>query len=207
MATEIEMKLKVPDEETMRQVLQDPALQEFMLDPPQVKHMSSVYYDTPNGDLTARKWTLRRRQEGDQVIVAMKTANVSSDIGVFSRSEWQCAEDSVEDAIPMLIDQGAPPELKNVLKGQTLVEHCRAEFDRTSTYLYMEEGTRIEMVGDVGELRCGDRVEPLCELELELLFGGAESLPPVCNRLAEEYGLTAEGHSKYERAAALGHPQ
>ncbi len=204
MATEIEMKMKVPDKETLARVMADPTLQEFMLDEPTVKHMSSIYYDTPNGDLSARKWTLRRRVEGDQVIVAMKTANVSTDAGVFTRSEWQCAMENVEDAIPMLIEQGAPPELKNILKGQTLVEHCRADFERTSAYLYMDEGVRIEMVGDVGELQGGGRKESICELELELLFGGAEALPPVCNRLAEEYGLTNESRSKYERASALG---
>jgi inorganic triphosphatase YgiF len=203
MATEIEMKMRVPDQETMARVLADPTLQEFMLDAPTVKHMSSVYYDTPNGDLTARKWTLRRRLEGDRVIVALKTANISSEFGVFTRNEWQCATENVEDAIPLLMEQGAPPELKNILKGQTLVEHCRAEFERTSAYLYMEEGVRIEMAGDVGELRGGDSVEPICELELELLFGGAEALPPVCNRLAEDYGLIPESRSKYERAAAL----
>lgn len=203
MATEIEMKMKVPDEATMARVLADPTLQEFMLDPPQVKQMSSIYYDTANGDLSARKWTLRRRVEGDQVIVAMKTANISTEFGVFTRSEWQCATENVEDAIPMLIDQGAPPELKNILKGQSLVERCRAEFRRTSVYLYMEEGVRIEMVGDVGQLSGGGQNEPICELELELLFGGSEALPPICNRLAEEYGLVNENRSKYERAAAL----
>ena len=203
MATEIEKKMKVPDAETMARILEDPTLQESMPDPPVVQHMSSIYYDTPNRDLHARKWTLRRRMEGNQSIVAMKTASLSTEFGVFTRSEWQCAAGDVEDAIPILIEQGAPAELKNILKGQTLVERCRADFERTSAYLYLEEGTRIELAADIGELSGGGNTEPICELELELLFGGAEALSPICSRLAEDYGLTDETLSKYERAAAL----
>lgn len=203
MATEIEKKMKVPDAETMARILEDPALQESMLDPPVTKHMSSIYYDTPNADLHTRKWTLRRRVEGDQVIVAMKTASVSTEYGVFTRSEWQCVAENVEDAIPMLIEQGAPQDLKNILKGQYLTERCRAEFDRTSAYLYLEEGARIELAADVGYLSGGGHTEPICELELELLFGGAETLDPICSRLAEDYDLQNETKSKYERAAAL----
>lgn len=203
MATEIEKKMKVPDRETLEKIVNDPILQELMPDPPIVTHMSSIYYDTPNDDLHSRKWTLRRRVEGGQVIVAMKTASMTSEFGVFTRSEWQCAAENVEDAIPILIEQGAPQDLKNILKGQYLIERCRAEFDRTSAYLYLDEGGRIELAADYGELSGGGHTEPICELELELLFGGAETLDPICSRLAEDYDLQNETKSKYERAAAL----
>jgi triphosphatase len=112
--------------------------------------------------------------------------------------------DNIEDAIPLLIDQGAPRELKSLLKGKGLVPCCGAEFDRKSVCLYMDEGVRIEIAGDLGRLFCGDRETPICELELELLYGDAGSLPPLCQQLVADYGLEEEHRSKYERARALG---
>ena len=148
MATEIEMKLGVPSEDVLRQVLEDPELTQYMKDDYVTRHMHSSYYDTADGQLNRRKWTLRLRDEGGQKVAAFKTANMSDDAGFFTRNEWQCLVDNVEDAIPLLIDQGAPRELKNILKGKPLVECCGADFDRKSVCLYLDEGVRVEIAGD-----------------------------------------------------------
>ncbi len=203
MATEIEMKLAVPNEAVMNHVLEDPELTQYMKDDYALRHMRSIYYDTKDGLLSQRKWTLRLRQEGEATVAAFKTANMSDNAGFFTRNEWQCMADNIEDAIPMLIDQGAPRELKNLLKSNPLVETCGAEFDRRAVCLYLDEGVRIEIAGDLGYLYGGDNKEPICELELELLYGDAGSLPPLCSQLVAEYGLQEEPRSKYERAKAL----
>lgn len=207
MATEIEMKLSVPDPEILDKVLSDPQLLQYAKDDYETRHMKSTYYDTPDNLLHQRKWTLRLRDEGGQSVAAFKTANMSDDAGFFTRNEWQCTVDNIEDAIPMLIDQGAPRELKSLLKGKGLVPCCGAEFDRTSVYLYMDEGVRIEIAGDLGRLFAGTREMPICELELELLYGDAASLPPLCAQLVADYGLTEEHRSKYERARLLAMEQ
>lgn len=203
MATEIEMKLSVPSEDTLRRVLEDPELTQYMKDDYETRHMHSTYYDTADGQLSRRKWTLRLRNEGGQHVAAFKTANLSDDAGFFTRNEWQCLVDNIEDAIPLLIDQGAPRELKNILKGKPLVETCGADFDRQSACLYLDEGVRVEIAGDLGYLFAGENRTPICELELELLYGDAGSLPPLCSQLVTEYGLHEEGRSKYQRAKAL----
>ena len=204
MATEIEMKLGVPSEDVLRQALEDPELTQYMKDDYVTRHMHSSYYDTADGQLNRRKWTLRLRDEGGQKVAAFKTANMSDDAGFFTRNEWQCLVDNVEDAIPLLIDQGAPRELKNILKGKPLVECCGADFDRKSVCLYLDEGVRVEIAGDLGYLFSGEKREPICELELELLYGDVGSLPPLCSQLLAEYGLHEETRSKYQRARALG---
>lgn len=203
MATEIEMKLGVPDEETLNKILEDPELTQYMKDGYETRHMRSTYYDTADGALSQRKWTLRLRDEGGHMVAAFKTANMSDDAGFFTRNEWQCNAKDIHEAIPMLIDQGAPRELKSLLKGKELVITCGAEFDRKAAYLFMDEGVRIEMAGDLGYLFSGDSRQPICELELELLYGDAGSLPPLCNQLVEFYGLHEENRSKYQRAKAL----
>lgn len=204
MATEIEMKLSVSDQEALEKVLSDPQLLQYAKDDYEVRHMKSTYYDTPDNQLHQRKWTLRLRDEGGQTIAAFKTANMSDDAGFFTRNEWQCSVDNIQDAIPLLIDQGAPRELKSLLKGRDLVACCGAEFNRKAVCLYMDEGVRIEIAGDLGYLYGGDQKAPICELELELLYGDAGSLPPLCAQLIEDYGLTEEKRSKYERARTLG---
>jgi inorganic triphosphatase YgiF len=203
LATEIEMKLSVPSEAVLNQVLEDPELSQYQKDDFEVRHMHSTYYDTADGLLNLRKWTLRLRDEGGNRIAAFKTANMSDDVGFFTRNEWQCAVDNIEDAIPMLIDLGAPRELKTLLKGRHLVPVCGAEFDRRAVTLYLDEGVRIEIAGDLGYLFAGEKKEPICELELELLYGDAASLPPLCSQLMAEYDVHEEKRSKYQRAKAL----
>lgn len=203
MATEIEMKLRVPDQEVLEKVLSDPELLQYTKDDYVTRHMTSTYYDTPDNLLHQRKWTLRLRDEAGQLVAAFKTANASDDAGFFTRNEWQCSVENIEDAIPLLIDQGAPRELKSLLKGTGLIPCCGAEFDRKSVCLYLDEGVRIEIAGDLGRLFAGDKEAPICELELELLYGDAGSLPPLCDQLITDYGLTEEHRSKYERARAL----
>ncbi len=203
MATEIEMKLSVPDVNTLKKVLSDPEILQYAKDDYEIRHMKSTYYDTPDNALHQRRWTLRLRDEGGHRVAALKTANTSDAAGFFTRNEWQCTADNIEDAIPLLIDQGAPRELKMLIKGKGLVPCCGAEFDRESVCLYMDEGVRIEIAGDQGTLFAGDREMPICELELELLYGDAGSLPPLCNQLVGDYDLQEERRSKYERARAL----
>lgn len=99
MATEIEMKLAVPSRAIMDEILQDPQLTEYMRDELQTCRMSSTYYDTPDGALRARRWTLRLRDEGGACVVAMKTPSAGSGTGLFTRREWQCRADRPEDAV------------------------------------------------------------------------------------------------------------
>lgn len=203
MATEIEMKLTVPSHEVMDQILQDPQLTEHMQDEFEIRQMRSTYYDTADGALQTRRWTLRLRDEGGTRIVAMKTPNASEEKGFFTRREWQCRAERVEDAVERLVEQGAPEELKQLIADKPLVPICGADFRRRSTCLYLPGGVRIELAADEGILTGGGNEAPICELELELLFGDSESLPPIAHRLVETYGLVEEIQSKFIRALAL----
>ena len=206
MATEIEMKLSVPDKQTLGRVLSDPELLQYAKDDYLVRRMRATYYDTPDGALHAHKWTLRLRDEGGRRVAAFKTTNMTDETGFFTRNEWQCEVENIKDAIPILIDQGAPRGLKSLLKGKDLIPSCGADFERSSVTLYMEDGVRVEMAGDYGFLFSGDSKLVICELELELLYGDVGSLPPLCAQLEAEYGLTPEHRSKYQRAHSLREP-
>lgn len=202
MATEIEIKLRVPDEVTLDRVLADPGLTQYMRDEFVSKKFHSIYFDTEDGELSARRWTLRLRKEGSQSVAALKTAN-SFDGEMFTRNEWQCLADSIEEAIPALMNLGAPKELAKLLESSNLVEVCGAEFERRSNFLYLDDGIRIELCGDVGTLYAGGKRLPIIEVELELLFGDSTVLPHICHQLMDDYGLEIEKLSKNARANAL----
>ena len=204
MATEIEMKLAVSSADLLDRLLKAPSLTQYMKDDYEHRRMRSTYYDTADGRLNQNKWTLRMRDEGGVLVAAFKTQNRGTNDGFFTRGEWQCHAESIEEAIPALVEQGAPFELLKILQEQRLQPVCGADFSRTSACLYMDDGVRIEMAGDLGYLFNGEKKEPICELELELIYGDAGSLLPICEELCEEYDLSEESKSKYERAKALG---
>ena len=55
--------------------------------------MQTTYYDTPDGSLSARKWTLRRRLENGRSVCTLKTPAAG-----LGRCEWETQCDTVEAA-------------------------------------------------------------------------------------------------------------
>ena len=204
MATEIEIKLGVPDKETLDRIALDSELTQYMRDDFEIRTMRSTYYDTPDHQLAKRLWTLRLRDEGGVLVAAFKTANQDDKAGFFTRGEWQCFAGSIEEAIPTLIEQGAPNELMDIVSMSSLSAVCGAEFTRSSNCLFMDDGVRIELALDYGFLFNGQYKAPICEAELELMYGDAGSLMPISQQLCETYGLCEESDSKYVRAKQLG---
>ncbi len=64
-------------------------------------------------------------------------------------------------------------------------------------------GSRIEVALDVGEVRAGERRQPLCELELELLAGPADALFVLARRIARSLAVLPAHLSKAERGWRL----
>lgn len=86
--------------------------------------METTYYDTPAGDLSARCYTLRRRLENGVSICTFKTP-----AGAAGRGEWECACDSILDAVAQLQALGGPREVLALTK-TGLIPICGARFTR-----------------------------------------------------------------------------
>ena len=65
--------------------------------------METVYFDTPDGALSRRYWTLRRRVENGETVCALKTPGNG-----IVRGEWEVSCEEMETAIEALCEQGAP---------------------------------------------------------------------------------------------------
>lgn len=158
--------------------------------------MQTTYYDTPDGRLSARHVTLRRRIENGRSVCALKTPS-----GSLCRGEWEIECDRIEDAVPILCKL-SDWELLPILERSGVIPICGARFTRRACTLSLGECT-VEIALDQGILTGGHRELPLCEVEVELKSGSETAAMDFANELAQTYGLTQEYKSKFRRALAL----
>lgn len=197
MATELELKLAVPSPAVLEQILFDKELAQIRQGGYRLLDMATVYYDTPERTLSQKWWTLRLRQENDRLVATVKTP--AGGPGK-ARNEWECDAPTIEAALPLLVEQGAPAELPECLP---LVPLCAAQFTRREAELAFADGTVCTLCGDVGMLAGREKQEALCEVELELKAGDFETVEAFGKELCERFGLKEEPRSKFARAAAL----
>ena len=158
--------------------------------------METVYYDTPEGKLSARHITLRRRLENGVSICTVKTPASGG-----GRGEWEIACENIADAIPALCKLGAPEALLALTAGG-VTEICGARFTRRAV-LAAAEGCTVELALDRGVLLGGGKELALCEVEAELKSGSEAAAVLFGEALAKKYGLLPETRSKFRRALAL----
>jgi inorganic triphosphatase YgiF len=158
--------------------------------------METTYYDTPTGDLSAQKMTLRRRLENGVSVCTLKMPD-----GLHSRKEYETEAATIEEAISVLCKLSGWPELKNITT-QGLIAVCGARFTRQAATVTLPECV-VEIALDSGILIGGSREVPLCELEVELKSGSEAAATYFANVLAAQHGLVRESKSKFARALAL----
>lgn len=158
--------------------------------------MQTIYYDTPDGSLSARRWTLRRRLENEQSVCTLKTPGDR-----FHRQEWEVCASSIFDALPLLCQMGAPSELSG-LTHSGLIPICGARFTRIAKTFSFSDSV-LELALDSGILTGGSRELPLCEVEIELKSGSESDCLAFAEALASRYGLQPEPASKFRRALSL----
>lgn len=158
--------------------------------------METRYYDTPAGDLSRLRWTLRCRSENGVSICALKTPGEG-----FGNGEWEVPCSRIEDSIGSLCAKGAPAELADLAAGG-LLQVCGARFTRLAG-LIEAPGCTVELALDEGVLLGGGKEAPLCEVEVELKSGSEEAAAIFAISIAQELGLRPETRSKIARALAL----
>ena len=164
--------------------------------PCNVLDMETAYYDTPDGALSRRHYTLRRRLESGKSVCTLKTP-----AGDAARNEWEVECPTIEEAIPMLCKLGCPENLPQLVAGG-LAQTCGARFRRRFWTLPFQ-GSTLELALDQGVLMGGHREIPLRELEIELKSGAREAAVAFASLLTGRYGLEPEPKSKFRRALDL----
>lgn len=155
--------------------------------------METTYFDTPDGQLSGKKCTLRRRLENGISVCTMKTP-----ISGCGRGEWDTqAPWCAETAAKLFAAAG-----RESIPFDDLHAVCGARFTRLAKTVELP-GFTAEIALDEGVLIGGDRQIPLCELEVELKAGEESALALWAKQLAEKYCLSAEHQSKFRRAYLL----
>lgn len=158
--------------------------------------METTYFDTPDGDMKALRWTLRRRLENGKSICSLKTPGDG-----LRRGEWEWEGADIAAAIYELCKLGAPEILLSYAeKGFAPV--CGARLVRLARMTPVPGG-RVELALDQGVFLGKGRQEPFSELEVELKSGTEEATLAFAAQLAAEYALQPEHRGKAERAMAL----
>lgn len=184
--------------------------------------MLTRYYDTEPRYLQPRKWTLRVRQEDElpDYLAGYKYENAKQILTFktpgknYCRGEWNlerpfAAPEPSEQSISLaegippqpeelaaLVADGAPQELLYLSDFRAV---CGACFHRVCSMLTLNDGTKIELAADYGELFGQTETLEIYELELEL-YGGNENR---LSELAGIAGLPEEHLSKAARAFRL----
>ena len=158
--------------------------------------METTYYDSLDGRLGDRHWTLRRRMENGVAVCTLKVPGQG-----FGCGEWETACDDIFKALPMLMAMDAPKELAELTAGG-LKEFCGARFTRLAG-LVEAEGCTVELALDQGYLLGGGKELFFSEVEVELKDGNEDAAVAFGEALAQEMNLKPESRSKVARARAL----
>lgn len=158
--------------------------------------METTYYDTPDGALSARKWTLRRRLENGVPVCTLKTPAAGH-----GRNEWELSCNSIEEAVPELCKLSKLTELADLPAGG-VIPVCGARFTRRACTLTLADGT-AELALDQGVLFGGGRELPFAEVEVEQKSAGEAATIAFAQKLAQRFDLKAEPKSKFKRALSL----
>ena len=188
MATEYERKFRGRTE-------LEPLLRALFSEPRQMQ-METTYYDTPDRAFSNRRCTLRRRLENGRSICTLKTPKSDG-----SRGEWELEAEDMIPASEILCKLSGLQECLQWLRGG-LITVCSARFVRLFWEVALEDGT-AEVAFDLGQLQGGDRVCPICELEIEQKTCSRAQCDRFAEELARRFALVEETESKFARAMAL----
>ena len=158
--------------------------------------MATTYYDTPDAKLGALHWTLRRRFENGVSVCTIKTPHAGG-----GRNEFELECDDILEALPKLVEMGAPKELL-LYTADGVEEVCAARFTRMAGKIILP-GAEAELALDQGELLGGGNVLPFVEVEVELKSGDLGAVVAYGETLAKQFNLRPERKSKYKRALTL----
>lgn len=203
-ATEIELKLTA-DPKTLARLWQAPQLQGRGDTPPKIKELENVYYDTADLRLRKRGLAFRIRRDGTKFIQTVKTGDSEAG-GLFSRGEWEGPVPSLEPQ-PDIVDD---PQIRAAL-GLILPGELRAVFTtRVRREIQEVNGTDslgrlkvIEAAFDQGQIEAAGSVQPLSEIELELIEGSPRALFELALSLQDIAPTQLETRSKSARGYAL----
>ena len=168
---------------------------------PRTRPLLSVYYDTPRRDLHRQGVTLRVRKADGRYIQGVKAEGRRIGGGTV-RPEWECPVPTEAPVLSAIADE----RLKRLVAragAKGLEPVFRTAFKRTSRRLSFDDGGRVMLDIDIGEIVTATAAEPVCELELELEAGPPHRLFDLARQINAQAPLRVSVAGKASRGYAL----
>lgn len=203
-ATEVELKLTA-DLETLERLWQAPQLKGRDNAAPKIKELENVYYDTADLRLRKRGLAFRIRRDGAKYIQTVKTGDTEG-AGLFSRGEWEGPVPSLEPQPDIVDDPQVRAALGLILPGelrQVFTTRVHREIQEVNGTDSLGRVKVIEAAFDRGQIEAADAVQPLSEIELELIEGSPRALFELALSLQDIAPTQLETRSKSARGYAL----
>jgi len=196
---ETELKLRIP-QAALERVRVHPLL--ATAGPQPVHDLDAVYYDTPDCSLRRAGAALRVRREGGRWVQTVKWSG-SARAALHERNEIEMELQGPAPDCTKFVHPDIAALFRAVHVARTLRPVFETRITRSTRILTTADGSIVEASLDEGEIRSGDRAEPVCELELELKEGQVSSLFGVALELTAAAPLYLENRSKAGRGYAL----
>ncbi|MBU0688487.1 MAG: CHAD domain-containing protein [Gammaproteobacteria bacterium] len=190
MAVETELKLHISPDKLQR-LKRHPLLRTHSIERARTLKLYSIYYDTPKLTLQRHAMALRLRRVGKQWLQTLKGGGQSS-AGLHQRNEWEMPVPAEQlDLEAFKLSGGKLPHgVRNHLQPVFVTDFTR------NVRLLDFEGAQIELSMDSGEIRAGQGMCPISELELELKSGAPQQLFKLALKLLDIVPLEVEHTSK-----------
>jgi inorganic triphosphatase YgiF len=175
--------------------------------------LAARYLDTPERHLAQAHAALRLRLEGRRWVQTLKCGSahglhrLEHNVAL-SAAQARAGADPARHA-----GTAAGQRLAELLPpGAVLQERFATDVQRlhrlhTVAAVPGAAGGRVELALDIGELRSGSAVWPLCELEIEHVAGPASAVIASATRWVRQHGLWLDVRSKAERGELLARGQ
>lgn len=204
MNNEIELKLAL-DPVDAAAFRRHPLLREKAIEGPVRRRVFNVYFDSPGLVLREHRMALRLRKAGGKWLQTLKTAG-SATGGLHQRGEWELPLPAPQ--LDLALFRETPlaklPDSKKL--HLTLKPAFTTDFQRTTWLIETAPGQRVEVALDQGCARCGSKEYAICEVEIELIEGGAAAVFDVALALVGQITLQPDVLSKAERGYRLFQP-
>jgi len=166
---------------------------------PRTTQLKATYFDTPDFALRRREMALRLRRVGRRWIQTLK-AGRSGAGGLHAREEWEFERPGPTLDLDVLA--GTPLDAPGDLGGR-LAEVFTVDMRRTTWNVEVSPGNLVEVALDSGEVRRGERTEPVSEVEIESVAGDPLAVFELAERLVEPVGMRPSAITKAQRGYRL----
>lgn len=166
------------------------------------RNLKNAYYDTPNRDLRAFDIGFRTRCADD---VCEQTIKLAGEVvgGLHQRPEYNLP---IESSLPDLMAFDAkiwPQEMQVSAISKQLYPIFSTDFIRRTWLIETQSGAKIEVVLDKGDVASSGRIEPISELEIELVEGSRQELFALADKLVAQNSIRLGLYSKAARGYRL----